>query len=63
VPPYGWVDGVMTASTPIFSTKKDKAIIEISYTRDDLDGKGGIFLLEKRDGKWMIVQFLRTWVS
>ena len=63
VPPYGWVDGVMTISTPIFSTKKDKAIIEISYTRDELDGKGGVILLEKRNKKWVIVKYIRTWVA
>lgn len=64
VPPYGWIDGVMTVSTPILSTKKDKAIIEISYTRDELDGNGGVILLEKRkDGKWIVIRYIKTWIS
>jgi len=64
ISPYGWVDGWMTISTPIISKNKDKAIIEISYVRDELDGYGGVLFLEKRkDGEWIVIQHLRTWIS
>ena len=42
----------------------DKAIVEISYTRDELDGNGGILLLEKRkNGSWVVIKYIRTWVA
>ena len=64
VNPYGWIDGVMTVSTPILSKNHDKAIVEISYTRDELDGNGGILLLEKRkNGSWVVIKYIRTWVA
>ena len=43
---FGWVDGWMTISTPIVSRNKDKAIVEISYTRDIKDGHGGMLFLD-----------------
>lgn len=64
VDPYGWIDGLMSVSTPILAEKKDKIIIEVNYTRDELDGKGGIYLLEKRrNGRWVVIKYVRTWVS
>lgn len=64
ISPYGWVDGWMTMSTPILSRNKDKAIIEISYVRGELDGNGGVLFLEKRkDDEWIVIQHLRTWIS
>ena len=63
VPLYGWIDGVMTVSSPILSAKKDKAIIEISYTMDELDGKGGVIFLEKKKKKWFLIKYIRTWVA
>ncbi len=64
VEPYGWVEGYARISTPIFSKKKDKAIVVIGFIRGSLNGNGGFLLLErKRNGKWVAIKYVQTWVS
>jgi len=60
---FGWIDGWVTISTPIISRNKDKAIVEINYTRDIKDGHGGMLFLEKKNGNWIIVRYVQTWVA
>ncbi len=64
VEPYGWVAGYARISTPILSKKKDKAIVVIGFERGILNGNGGFLLLErKRNGKWVSIKYVQTWVS
>jgi hypothetical protein len=50
-------------SIPYFSVDKTKAHVEFSYVCGSLCGRGGIYLLQKINGKWIIVSTHSTWVS
>ena len=42
---------------------KNKAIVELGVTRDILGGNGVLYFLEKRNGKWLIISAMETWIS
>ena len=50
-------------SIPIFSLDKQKAYVQLGYHCGNLCGRGTSIYLRKLNGKWMIVQKWRTWIS
>ncbi|MFL9844989.1 hypothetical protein [Flavobacterium rhizosphaerae] len=55
--------GVFSFSHIMFDTTKTFAVMEAGYMEGDLVGAGGVVFLEKRKGKWYIVEVINTWVS
>ncbi len=50
-------------STPIFNSDYTKMIISISYMCGPLWGYGSVLVLEKKHGKWRVIDDFETWVS
>ena len=51
-------------SRPIFNKNYTKGIIEIGEHCGALDGKGGVYLIEKQNGKWNITKLYGVkWIS
>jgi hypothetical protein len=50
-------------STPVFNSKYTKVIISIDYRCAPLAGQGFEFVLEKRGGKWNLIDENVIWVS
>ena len=51
-------------SVPLFNKDYSKAVIVIDYSCGGLCGYGGIFLCEKKNGKWEITRsYGQTWIS
>jgi hypothetical protein len=50
-------------STPIFNKEFTKAVIAVDYNCGPLNGSGFDILLEKRKGKWLIINESCTWAS
>ena len=50
-------------SFPLISTDGKKAIVYGSYICGGLCGSGGIFYLEKINGKWKMMEYERRWVA
>ena len=50
-------------SFPLISTDRKRAIVYGSYVCGGLCGSGGIFYLEKINGKWKMVKYERRWVA
>lgn len=48
---------------PIISKDKTKAYIEMSIFCGRLCGGGMVYLLQKQNGKWVIVNKRTTWIS
>jgi hypothetical protein len=53
----------LQVSTPVFNSGYTKAIVEISYMCGPLHGYGSAFVLEKKEGKWRVIDEWETWVS
>jgi hypothetical protein len=61
---YGWAEGWIEISNVFFNDKRDKAVVEISHTRDPRDAYGDIFFLERRPGgQWFVRYRYRAWVA
>ncbi len=50
-------------SFPLISTDQKRAIVYGSYICGGLCGSGGIFHLEKINGKWTMLEYERRWVA
>lgn len=50
-------------SYPLISTDRKKAIVYGAYVCGGLCGSGGIFYLEKINGKWEMVEYERRWIA
>lgn len=50
-------------STPVFNSKYSKAILSVSYCCGPRQGEGFEFILEKKDGKWKLIEETGTWES
>ena len=50
-------------STPVFNSKYTKVVILIDYSCALLGGLGYRFVLENKDGKWILIDEMGTWVS
>ena len=50
-------------STPIFNSNYSKVIISIDYSCGPLAGGGQDYILEKKNGKWMLINESGRWVS
>jgi predicted ATP-grasp superfamily ATP-dependent carboligase len=50
-------------SFPLISTVRKRAIVYGSYVCGGLCGSGGIFYLEKVNGKWKVVEYERRWIA
>ena len=50
-------------SVPLISTDGKKAIVYGSYICGSLCGSGGVFHLEKINGKWKIADYVIRWIS
>lgn len=49
---------------PVLAHQRKRAYVLVDYICGDLCGKGDAFLLEKVDGKWVIIQrFFTIWIS
>ncbi len=53
----------IVVSTPIFNKDFTKALISIDYSCGPTWGQGYEFLLEKRNGKWWVIDEKGTWMS
>ncbi len=53
----------MRVSTPLFNQDRTKLLLSIDYFCGPLYGRGYVFILNKKDDKWMIVEELGTWES
>jgi hypothetical protein len=53
----------IVVSTPIFNEDFTKVLISIDYTCGPTWGQGYEFLLEKRNGKWWLIDEKGTWES
>ena len=59
---YG-TNNFIIVSTPVFNSSYSKAIISIDYHCGPLCGQGYKFVLEKKNGKWKIIDEFYTWES
>ena len=50
-------------STPILSSDQKYSIIYKSYIFGPLNAGGSIILLKKENGKWIIIDYIYTWIS
>jgi hypothetical protein len=53
----------ISVSTPVFNSNYTKVIISISYLCGPMWGNGYEFILEKKNGKWTIMDKYITWES
>jgi hypothetical protein len=53
----------ISVSNPVFNSNYTKVIISLSYLCGPMWGNGYEFILEKKKGKWTIVDKTITWVS
>lgn len=57
------LDVIVHISKPIISIDGNKALSYITYTCGPLCGTGGIQLLEKKDGNWILMDMMEAWIS
>ena len=50
-------------SFPLISNDNKKAVVYSSYICGTLCGNGGVFFLEKTNGKWEIIKYKERWIS
>jgi hypothetical protein len=60
---YPEAGGLITFSRPGFSAKGDKALADVGFRCGDLCGAGGLYLLVKEDGNWVVQDTLMVWQS
>ncbi len=56
-------DGIVELSTPLVTEDKTKALIMMNGHCGRLCGGGALYLVEKIEGKWVVVHKGNTWVS
>jgi len=49
--------------TPVYNKERIRYILAVDYYCGPLSGQGFIFILEKKNDQWMIIEELGTWVS
>lgn len=54
---------IIKASAPLFSSNFTKVILWIDYQCGKKQGRGHIFILEKRKGLWWLIEDIGTWES
>ncbi|MPR32931.1 hypothetical protein [Salmonirosea aquatica] len=54
---------IIKVSTPLFNSTFTKVILWIDYQCGWKHGQGYIFILEKRKGKWWLIEEVGTWIS
>lgn len=57
------LDIIVHISKPIISIDGNKALCYITYTCGPLCGSGGIQLLKKKDGNWILMDMMERWIS
>lgn len=50
-------------STPVFNSSFTKGILSIDYNCGPKGGQGYLFILEKRNGMWWLIEDMGTWIS
>jgi hypothetical protein len=55
--------GIMSFSRIVFNEKKNIGSLKGGITFGRLNGGGGVFMIEKINGKWKIKEYFNTWVS
>jgi hypothetical protein len=60
---YPEAGGLITFSRPGFNVQGDKALADIDFRCGDLCGAGGLYLLVKQDGNWVVQDTLMVWQS
>jgi hypothetical protein len=53
----------ISVSTPVFNSDYSKIVLAINYYCGPLWGNGFEFILRKKDGKWILIEKYRTWIS
>ncbi len=59
---FGWAYGYFELSDVLLSKNKRKAIVEINH-HIERSGAGCIFLLEKKKRKWIVGNWMQTWIA
>lgn len=59
-PAAGCIHGISRVG---FSWDRKKAILHSSWQCGPLWGEGNLLLLEKKDGKWIVIKKIMTWIS
>jgi hypothetical protein len=54
---------IIKASTPLFNSTYTKVILWIDYQCGWKHGQGRVAILEKRKGKWWLIEDITTWIS
>jgi hypothetical protein len=54
---------VVDVSVPGFSADGGQALISVGATRGLLNGSGGLYVLERQDGSWVVIKGLMFWDS
>jgi hypothetical protein len=60
---YPKASGMVTFSRVGFSKDMDEALALMGYRCGDLCGAGGLYLLVKKDGNWVVQEALMVWQS
>lgn len=60
---YPEAGGLITFSRPGFNAKGDQALADMGFRCGDLCGAGGLYLLVKEDGNWVVQDTLMVWQS
>ncbi len=53
----------ITTSSPLFNSNYTKVILWIEYQCGGKQGRGHVFILEKRKGLWWLIEDIGTWES
>ena len=53
----------MWVSEPGFNEEGTQALVHVNRYWRDLAGRGWVYLLEKKDGRWVVVARASYWIS
>jgi hypothetical protein len=53
---------LIVLSAPAFADAADTAFVEVAYMCGSVCGNGGLYALERRDGRWAVVGIADTWI-